>query len=223
MSIKISIINESTVLKDSDIDAVIPSLQQQITRDFGPIWGVYADLFFKSQEFKSWQLVVLDDSDQAGALGYHEVTYDCLPLGKVFAGTDLKYGNSWTTTMSHEILEMLADPEINLCATVDNLIYAYEVCDPCESDALGYEIDGVLLSDFVYPAWFCPSFSGPYDFKGHISSPLELAKGGYISIMDSYGSWKQITEEKGLARREPVGSRRERRRIPISERLRSTK
>ena len=33
-------------------------------------------------------------------------------------------------------------------------LYAYEVCDPCEDDSLGYHIDNILLSDFVYPAWF---------------------------------------------------------------------
>jgi hypothetical protein len=32
----------------------------------------------------SWWLVMLDDSDQAGALGYHDLTSDGLPLGNIF-------------------------------------------------------------------------------------------------------------------------------------------
>jgi len=50
--------------------------------------------------------VILDDSDQAGALGYHDLTSDGLPIGKVFAASDLKAGTSWTVTASHELLEM---------------------------------------------------------------------------------------------------------------------
>ena len=33
-------------------------------------------------------------------------------------------------------------------------LYAYEVCDACEADQFGYDIDGVLVSDFVFPSWF---------------------------------------------------------------------
>ena len=80
-------------------------------------------------------------------------------MGKVFAGTDLKYGYTWSVTASHELLEMLADPNINLTVLVQSSdtagkLYAYEVCDTCEADENGYEIDGVLLSDFVFPSWF---------------------------------------------------------------------
>jgi hypothetical protein len=54
---------------------------------------------------------------------------------------------------------MLGDPNVNLTVFVQNsntagTLYAYEVCDPCEDDSLGYHIDNILLSDFVYPAWF---------------------------------------------------------------------
>lgn len=57
-----------------------------------------------------------------------------MPLGKVFAGTDLKYGYTWSVTASHELLEMLADPNINLTVLLQNsetagTLYAYEVCD----------------------------------------------------------------------------------------------
>ena len=63
-----------------------------------------------------WQISVTDNPDQAGALGYHELTSRGTPLGKVFAGLDLQSGGSWTVTLSHELLEMLADPWINWCA-----------------------------------------------------------------------------------------------------------
>src|SRR3989454_11276915 len=136
-NIHISVINRSTVLSDSEVQAVVPALQTQVHRDFAPAWGIDADLTFVPQEGTpspgSWWLVVLDNSDQAGALGYHDVTDEGMPLGKVFAKTDMIYGLQWTVTASHELLEMLGDPDINLTAFVQpdpdattGLLYAYE-------------------------------------------------------------------------------------------------
>src|SRR5271168_4752039 len=197
--IQISLINASTVLSDAEIRQVIDALQKQVTNDFRPAWGVDAELAFIPTGAEplagTWWLTILDDSDQAGALGYHDLTPDGLPIGKVFAGTDLKYGNSWTVTASHELLEMLADPNINLTVFVQNedtagTLYAYEVCDACEDDSLGYKINNILVSDFVYPAWF-ESFrekgSTQFDRGNQIQSPLELLAGGYIGVFSVSG------------------------------------
>jgi hypothetical protein len=90
---------------------------------------------------------------------FHDLTAAGQPLGQVFARTTLDEGGLWTVTFSHEMLEMLADPNINLCAFDEDArrLYAYEVCDAVEADALGYEIDGVTVSDFVLDSWFEPS------------------------------------------------------------------
>jgi hypothetical protein len=81
---QISVINESTVLTDTDVTPVVIALQQQVTNDFRPIWGTDAELKMIPQGTPApagtWQLVILDDSDQAGALGYHDLTPDGLPL-----------------------------------------------------------------------------------------------------------------------------------------------
>src|SRR5664279_2494772 len=88
-------------------------------------------------------IVVTDDPDQAGALGYHEMSSRGTPLGKVFAALDMRLETSWTVTLSHELLEMLADPWINWCAqSPEGKMYALEVCDAVEADECGYEIDG---------------------------------------------------------------------------------
>jgi hypothetical protein len=121
-NIKVAVINASTVLKDGEVSAAVPALQAQVHSDFAPIWGIDADLTFvpggSHPAPGSWWLTILDNSDVAGALGYHDVTNAGLPLGKVFAGTDKQYGLSWTVTASHELLEMLGDPEINLTVFV---------------------------------------------------------------------------------------------------------
>src|SRR2546425_3268010 len=159
----ISVINASTVLSDDQIRPVVAALQKQVSQHFAPAWGTDARLTFVPKGHqpapKSWWLAILDNSDQAGALGYHDLTNEGLPLGKVFAGSDVAYGYQWSVTASHELLEMLADPDINLTVFVEpkvgqGTLYAYEVCDACEADEFGYKIDSTLVSDFVYPAWF---------------------------------------------------------------------
>jgi hypothetical protein len=244
--IKISIINASKTLGDKEVAAAVPALQKQVTNHFAPAWGVDADLDFVASGKKPapghWWLVVLDDSDDAGALGYHDVTPEGLPLGKIFAGTDKLYGNSWTVTASHELLEMLGDPAINLNALsmtefnvnqpVIGRLWAYEVCDPCEADEDGYKIDGVLVSDFVLPSWF-EGFRKPkstqFDYRNLIKAPFELRAGGYASVYDmtSGTGWQQISEplprkERLPNERPPIGSRRERRRTPRNQWIKST-
>jgi len=235
---QISVINESTVLTDADVTPVVSALQQQVTNDFRPAWGTDAELTMIPQGTPApagtWWLVILDDSDQAGALGYHDLTPDGLPIGKVFAASDLKAGTSWTVTASHELLEMLADPNINLTVFVQDAnttgtLYAYEVCDACEDDSLGYQINNILVSDFVYPAWF-ENFraqgSTQFDRMNKIQNPLELLAGGYIgvfSVTDGTG-WQQKTAERipvNLRFRGHVGSRRERRSVSRNQWLTS--
>jgi hypothetical protein len=230
-TIQIAVINESTVLADTDVSPAVAAIQKQVTNDFRPVWGVDAALTIVSKGATppsgSWWLVVLDDSDQANALGYHDLTSEGLPIGKVFAASDLKAGTSWTVTASHELLEMLADPNINLTVFVQNndtagMLYAYEVCDACEDDSLGYTIDNILLSDFVYPAWF-ESFraegSTQFDRQNKMQSPFQLLVNGYIGIFNviAGSGWTQQTSDKrptNVMHRGAVGTRRERRSVP---------
>lgn len=212
----IAVTNASTCVSDAQLEAALPALQQQVSQDFRTYWNADCSLLvFKTDQTLPegwWQIVVLDDPDQAGALGYHELATNGAPLGKVFAGLDLRDGYSWTVTLSHELLEMLADPWINWCATAsDGKIYALEVCDPVEADSLGYEINGVLMSDFVTPAWFESATAARVDFKQKISPPLQLAPGGYISVFDLKKGWTQVSCEPANMTQAPAGSRRQRR------------
>lgn len=222
----IAFLNVSTVVSAAELTAAVAALQTQVTRDFAPHYGVDAFLTIITADGlmpDAWQIIISDDSDQAGALGYHELTQFGQPLGKVFAGSDKKDGLCWTITASHELLEMLGDPWACLCAYgTDQKIRAYEVCDAVEDDSLGYTIDGgfgkVWVSDFVLPSWF-DSSTGPYDFRNRVHKPLELLPGGYIGMVDPTGAWTQVmadTEKKGRMVIKD-GSRRYRRSIPRAE------
>lgn len=211
----VAIINKSTVLTDANVQAAVPAFQIQVSRDFAPIWATDAQLIFvgKGQQPPpdAWQLIVLDDSDQAGALGYHETKLG-VPIGFVFARTDIQNNLNWTVTASHELLELLADPYVFSTVFVPGsgrrsppLLLALEVADAPESDQYGYKINvtvngtsyDVMVSDFVTPAWFgapLPS-GGKYSFMGHCTQPYQILPGGYIGAMPlrGAGNWTQIT------------------------------
>ncbi len=82
----IAITNESTCLSDAQVQAVIPSLQWQVTQHFNAYWNLDCSLKFlpRTEQLTEgwWQIVVTDDPDQAGALGYHELTNAGAPLGR---------------------------------------------------------------------------------------------------------------------------------------------
>ena len=93
-------------------------------------------------------------------------------------------------TASHELIEMLGDPEISLTIfdQTDNTsgrLFAYEFCDACEADQYGYVIDGVLVSYFVLPSWFQPAKKATkYDFTGYLKGSVPtLLPGGYIGAL----------------------------------------
>lgn len=206
-SIKINVVNQSTVLTDSQVQSAVAPLQTQIHRDFVPAYGIDADLTFvpktSTPDKNSWMMGIFDDTDQAGALGYHDLTTQGMPLAKVFAGSDMKLGLSWTVTASHELLEMLGDPDIDLTVfmqknNTSGILYAYEVCDACEDDSLAYNIEGTLVSDFVHPSWFesfHASNSVQFDQQKKVTKPFEVLAGGYIGTFDitSGSGWQQST------------------------------
>jgi hypothetical protein len=204
--LNIYIVNHSTVLPDNEIEVCLPAFQTFISHVHA-YWPKTATLKFVTPANlpkNVWTIVVADDSDQAGALGYHDFTPGAKPVSYVFAKTDQDYGYSWSVTLTHELAEMMVDPYINDAIQVSNTkFFASEVGDPVEDDSYGYEITTkagtkVLVSDFVTPAWFIPGHLGPvYDHAKHCTKPLQLLSGGYMSVYVSGHGWSQITAEKG--------------------------
>jgi len=69
---------------------------------------------------------------QPGALAYHDLTPDGLPVSKVFVKTTLDNNDLVSVSASHELVEMLVDPAINMMTTGPDpkTMYAYESADP---------------------------------------------------------------------------------------------
>ena len=229
--------NTSTLVPQEELLSATAALQVQVHRDFSPSWNVDADLAVvppgNPPPTGAWWIVIMDGSDFGSALGYHDLTSQGLPLGKVFVETAKKTGESWTVLFSHEVLEMLSDPFIFLTAlapTVFGLyLYAYENCDACQSEKFGYKIGDQLVSDFCLPAWFDANridSIGPFDFGRHMKQPYELLPDGYAMCrnLSIGGGWHLITAAGAplsYNMRPRVGSRRERRRIEYTHWLRS--
>lgn len=184
------------------LGAVGAALQKQVTRDFAPAWGQSATVgaFFGGTVPPGyWEIRVKRTLDSSGTLGYHHRLHH-EPSAVV------EHTRDWPLTASHELLEMLADPwGARLVAADDprgtnaRVQVLVEACDPCED--FSYTVDGIGVSDFVLPAYYGPHrwrYTGQppggrerYSFTGAISAPLSLARGGYLSFVDTKGVWWQ--------------------------------
>lgn len=196
----------STAVTDAQVQALATALQTQVSRDLYPAWNVTAVVtsLTRTQAIPvgAWPLYILDNADIQGALGYHDETLG-VPYGRVFVKTAQQYGYSWTVTASHELLEMLVNPHVNLTvfnqtSNIAGSIYFAEVGDPCEADSFGYKINNILVSDFAYPAWFDSTQTArgtQYDYSRKLTAPFQIGTGGYVSVFNvTRGSgWTTLT------------------------------
>ncbi len=222
---QIAVINESTEnsakFSDALLKAMLPAFTQQWNQDLQPVWGVdTANFIFNAKGQKpaagAWWAVFLDNSDQARALAYHDLTNEGLPISKIFVKTILASNTSISVGATHELCEMAVDPWLNSAyQDPKGVFWAGEVCDPVEDDQYGYEIGGILVTDFVTPNWFAHEHpKGAIDFRGHAHAAFDVLTGGYAQYFDANKGWQQITGAKAKlsARATPdKGSRRERR------------
>ena len=201
-----------------DFDDLIAAMQEYVDKYVAPIWGTPATLL-KSTDFVkgAWAMVFLDDADAPGALAYHDLTPDGLPQSKVFVKTTLDNGDLVSVSASHELVEMLVDPAINLMSTGPDpkAVYAYESADPVE--ALSFKVKGIPMSDFIVPAYF-EGFRKPgsvrFDYMNKVKKPFEILKGGYQIIFKN-GEWTQVfgsaAKKRAFAKEDRRGHRSEQR------------
>lgn len=219
--LQIAVINESTAASDTQVQAMLAAFGQQWNQDLLSIWSVEeANFTFvpkgAAPAAGAWWAVFLDDSDQAGALAYHDLTNEGLPISKIFVKTIQADNASLSVGATHELCEMAVDPWLNSAyQDPQGVFWAGEVCDPVEDDQYGYEIGGVLVTDFVTPNWFAHQYAGAQiDFKGHANAAFQVLTGGYAQKFDPHSGWQQVTGAQAMRSRRATaahGSRRERR------------
>lgn len=206
-------VNQSTVVNQTDFERYLKAQQVQFDYEFGAEWDMVLKVACSQVEAvpaTAWQLAVLDDSDQANALGYHDDVKgpNGQPFAKVFARTDVQVGANWTVTASHEALETPGDPDVNVVVMVDGarfggrlgslVLAARELCDACEADkfAKAFRVGGkkgtdVMLSDFVTRAWFEDPQGRAVDAYGHLTAPWQIGDQGYIGLYVPGKGWTQ--------------------------------
>src|SRR5262245_1120010 len=216
---RIAVFNRATTPLGVDFDRLIKALQAYVDLHVAPVWGTPAKLV-KSTGYvaKAWAIVFLDDADEEDALAYHDLTPDGLPQAKVFVRTTIDNGDLVSVSASHELVEMLVDPAVNLMSTGPDAkaTYAYESADPVEAKT--FRVNGVPMSDFVYPAYF-EAFrargSARFDHVGAVKRPFQILAGGYQLVFkggkctEDFGS---AAKKRRFAREDRRGHRSEQRR-----------
>ncbi len=200
--------DKTTVDLGVNFNKLIRALQKYVDRHFAPAWGTPARLV-KGTRLRSgaWTLgffdaakdatPFLDKKKMGKAFGRHRLGTNGLPLAVICVLPTRENGEEVSLVASHELAEMLVDPFINLWAAGPRkTFHAYETCDVCEQES--FEIDGIAMSDFVYPAWF-EEFRKPgstkFDHLNKIHRPFQILKGGYSQVRKGRKSMKMFGSE----------------------------
>lgn len=227
---EIACTSDPGVMASEDLAFAIEACNIQMEKDFAPAWALEPWPLVPYASLKGlpagtfWALAIRSSLDVDGALGYHDF------LQGVIYSECVYQGPLTGITISHEAVEMRADPNCNIWAPMgDGRFIAQETADPCEEDTypvhvnlLGKERD-VLVSDFVLPSYFEMDGEPPYTFMesiGHgvkITEPFGLSQngGGYRIILEKDGTviydfGKKITADKQALIKSKISSKLQR-------------
>ncbi len=199
LQIKVGLMDTTGTVAPDVMAAAASALNIQVTRDLPQYWNIHASVEYvpgtKKVPQGVWP-VQLVKSLPPGEGGFH-LTKNKQPYAKVVLtpGSD-----DWTIDASHETLEMLVDPAGNrlqssaaiqvaggkIEAGAGQFEYLVEACDPCEANKFGYQIEGILVSDFLTPHFYEPTAlpGTRYSFTGALTAPRQILPGGYISWLN---------------------------------------
>lgn len=207
---RISVINHTNgAVKDTELQEVIRAVNQQVEHDFRPYWHKEGLLRLDGHAHSSDSdrqhidlrgdaiIYIWDEVDPEGALGFHALNNKGIPYGMVFKQMSDELGEHWSVTFSHELLELLMDPEANMLVAgphpsgEDRMVFHWcEVCDAVQTQH--YDINGVAVSNFVLPLYYTQGdeFDGRNDFLRYNSrhqntlTSFGVAEGGYVGYYD---------------------------------------
>ena len=205
---RLTIANLSTNISSTELNEVVKSLQEQVTHHFAPEWGREATVRGVRASTEEGRIslsgvhdaiIYLGDSSQdaitgvSNALGYHTLVHGKVPYGFVYLDICQEVEEPWTSTLSHEVLELLADPTASLTIAgpdpkgrLSSVARDVEVCDPTQGD--NYLVLGKVLSNFVCRAYFGqPGGSGLTNYLGLDLKPFGVRPKGYFQYEDGEG------------------------------------
>ncbi len=195
-AVRIAVVNFSVVPDPEVLDAV-RAVGRQVKEELAPRWSITADLDVAAPSGSGPDPEVLDgdaviyicDDTDGSDVGYHERNQLKTPYGFVFTELAKVCQRPWSAVLSHEVLELLIDPQLNqFVAGPDpkdpskTVMYLKEICDPVEDDF--YQIDGIDVSNFVLPAYY--SSGAPTSKTDRLASgvaPFGVNAGGYVEYV----------------------------------------
>ena len=188
--VPIYITNHSNLSDKKFLDA-LPVIQHAVSNDFAPYWGQDAQLIYighSKAPTGAWAITLVNYPDCLNCAGYHDVA-NGIPYALVGV-VDM----NWQIVFTHELFEMLGDPQTTRSVEANGTIYLMEAADPVEWQRYAYRRrihrhKWVWISDFVLPSWFDPLAKGPYDFTHHVQYPLQVLKNGYQLVWKD-GGWE---------------------------------
>jgi hypothetical protein len=200
----IACINHNKVLRGVDFNKLISALQKYVDKHFAPVWGTPAKLVKATKpRDNAWTMIFTKTVDEIrnlrGKLKKEFGTVEAIegthllkhrPVAFVFVEHVLRGSkprrnrDKISAAASHELAEMLVDPGNNLWGQHgEGTLYAYEVCDVVEEEF--FRVNGLAMSDFVYPAFF-EGFHKPnsvqFDHMKKVKHPFEILKGGFTPV-----------------------------------------
>jgi hypothetical protein len=214
--VHVALVDDTKTLDAQELAIAAGALNSQVQNDVARVWGVAATVgAYQTPPPQTWTIHLQAKLDQPGALGYHS---DDNNQPDAFVVLD----DSWTVSVSHELIEMLVDPfgsrmtsarlpqnvppqQVGLAAATDRVHYLLEPCDPCE--ASNYPVGGVPVSDFLLPAWYrsAPVACEHYSHTGYCVQPRQVANGGYVSFTADGSTWYQCFNEGGTLQVQDLG------------------
>ena len=207
----LAVINFTSTLEDNEVLDAIHAVNRQMTENFMPIWGIGRTLMPLVPNFDPTEdpdslaeepvpadsvMYLVDESTVEGALGFHDLNTHDTPFGFVFVLDPA----DWTTTLSHEVLELILDPTATVLVpgpdprdANNTVLHAYEACDAVER--LSYSIGTVLVSDFVTPSYFTlgEAEGQRNDFLGVGLGSFGVTSGSHIAFFNlASGSFETV-------------------------------
>ncbi len=242
----LTIANVSTQIAQKDFRAAVRAIAKQVTQHFKPEWGSGATLKAIALPLGAKKAPIQRDADAIiylgdssadpstgvkGALGYHDTNNKRIPYGFVYLDICAQSKEVWTCTLSHEVLELLGDPDAVLTVSgprpkhasgpkpkkvAGTVYYDLEVCDPTQGDQ--YKIDKVVVSNFVGKRYF--GMSGGSGKTNHMGLPLRpfgVRPNGYLQFEQgsrAHQIWgPSVTPAQKKAKQKTKSIRRNGRRI----------
>jgi hypothetical protein len=235
---KLTVANISTQVAQSDFQATVDAIAKQVAEHFCPEWKIDATLKAIALPLGNKKAPIQKDADAViylgdssedpatgvdGAYGYHAANNKHVPYGFVYLDICAQSNESWTVTLSHEVLELLGDPDAVITVTGSapkgvsgTVYYDLEVCDPTQGDE--YKIDNISVSNFVGKSYF--GLSGGSGKTNYLALPLHpfgVRPGGYFQYEKGgrgHQVWgRDVTQAQKKAKEKMKSVRRNARRI----------